>query len=430
MLRKKIIQGLSWTFSSQVINAMLGLLKIVVLTRILDKSDFGLMAILMAVIGILNLVLDAGVSIGILHFQNINHRTYSSLYLLNIVVSIILYGLLYLLTPFISILYQAPVLTAFFPVMGVHILITALGRHFLVREQKQLRFKLIAQSEIASAAVSFIAAIVLAFQGYGLWSLVLAELIKGGIMYSFFFLRGMHLTPISLDFSWKEVKPVFQMGVYSLGGQLVNLVNKDLDILLIGKFFDTSVLGAYSLAKQLVSKPAQVIHPVISKVLSPILPRYQEDQDQLREKFLLLQRSIATINVFAFILLAASASILVSILYGEAYLEIVGLVQILCIYMYLRAFARPMGVLIIATGRTDLGFFWNLAILPPYAFTLFSMMPFGINAVAWGLSGLMALLTILGWIFVIRPLIKVTLKTYLWQLVPQPKSLLRNLERN
>ena len=404
---------------------MLGLLKVVVLTRILDKSDFGLMAILMAVIGILNLVLDAGVSIGILHFQDINHRTYSSLYLLNIVISIILYGVLYLSTPFISILYQAPILTAFFPVMGLHILTTALGRHFLVREQKQLRFKLIAQLEIASTAVSFVASIALALQGYGLWSLVLAELIKGAILYSFFFLRGMYLTPISLDFSWKEVKPVFQMGVYSLGGQLVNLVNKDLDILLIGKFFDTSVLGAYSLAKQLVSTPAQIIHPVISKVVSPILPRYQEEQDQLREKFLLLQRSIATINVFAFILLAASASILVSILYGEAYLEIVGLVQILCIYMYLRAFARPMGVLIIATGRTDLSLYWNLGLLPLYVLTLWLTMPYGINAAAWGLSSLMLALLFIAWYYIIRPLTHIPLFTYLKQLRPQPKQVWR-----
>lgn len=402
---------------------LFSLVKIGILTRFLDKLDFGLMALSMIVVGILNLILDVGISIGILHFQKISLKSYSSIYWLNICLSLILYILLIFSGSLIATFYQEPVLLDILPIIGLHLLFTALGRQFQIREQKALQFKAISIIEVLGGILSVALAIVLGILGYGVWALIWSELVRVLVINFSFFIRALLRKSLRLEFSWESVQPFLKIGIFSLGGQLVNRISKDLDILIIGKVFDHEILGGYTIAKQLVNKPSQVLYPIVSKVVSPILPVFQHDKSLLREKFLELSQMLSSALSVTYLLIVFFARPLVLILYGQDYLEIVNLVRILCLYMYLRTIIRPVGILIIATGRTDISLFWNIGILPLFGFVIWWLAPLGLEAIGLGLGALTAGLIFLTWYFIVGPLTRVRMSIYLRRLIPNPMLL-------
>lgn len=399
---------------------VLSLMKVAILTRFLDKSDFGLMAIAMIFVALLNLILDLGFSIGILHFQNISIKSYSSIYWLNICFSLILYLFLILTGPFVAQFYQDPILDEILPLIGLHLLFTALGRQLRVREQKALHFQAISLIEVFGGLLSFIGAVVLGAKGFGVWALVWSELIRVLAINCSFFIRGLIKRSLRLQFSWLLVQPFLKMGVFSLGGQLVNQISKELDVLIIGRLFEPSVLGAYTLAKQLVNKPAQVLYPIVSNVISPMLAVFQKNRPLLREKFLELSKMLSSTLSIIYLALVLFVSPIIKLLYGPDYLEITNLVRILSLYMYLRTIIRPVGMLIIATGRTDISLFWNIGILPLFGFVLWWFAPMGLEAIGLGLCAMTAGLVVLTWYFIVGPLTGSELREYMNGLIPTP----------
>lgn len=362
-LKSKTISGVKWTTFSTVALALVGIVKISVLARFLDAADFGLMALVTFVLGFMNLFMDIGLTSAILHKQEISENEYASLYWINIVFSLILFVLISLASSFIGAFYNEPELVVLIPIMAISIMLSALGRQFKTIEQKQLNFKYIAFTDISGAIVGLAVGVFTAIKGFGVYALVYAALVQYGISNGIYFVNGLRARGLILRFKYLETKPFLKIGIYQVGGQVVNYFNRDLDILLIGKFFGSEILGGYSLAKQLVQRPMQILNPIISKVASPVLAIIQKDKLQLKIKFLSFLNVVATINFVAYGILAILAYPIIFLLYGKDFLDITLLVQILSIYMFLRSVGNPVGSLVTATGRTNLEFYWNLLVL-------------------------------------------------------------------
>jgi O-antigen/teichoic acid export membrane protein len=359
-LKSKTIIGVKWTTFSTIVLALVGIIKISVLARFLDAADFGLMALVTFLLGFMDLFMDMGLTSAILHRQEISKNEYASLYWINIIFSFILFALISLSSPLIGAFYNESQLLVLIPIMAISIMLSALGRQFKTIEQKQLNFKYIAITNIVGAAIGLIVSIVAAMKGFGVYALVYGALVQYAISNGIYFVNGLRVSGLIFRFKYLEIKPFLKIGIFQVGGQVANYFNRDLDILLIGKLFGSEILGAYSLAKQLVQRPMQISNPIISNVASPVLAILQKDKEQLKDKFLVIVNMVATINFVAYALLAIMAYPVVFILYGKEYLEIVVLVQILSIYMFLRSVGNPVGSLLTATGRTDLDFNWNL----------------------------------------------------------------------
>jgi O-antigen/teichoic acid export membrane protein len=142
-LKEQAISGVKWTTVSTISLAAGQLLKISVLTRFLDKSDFGLIAIVVFVLGFTNLFVDMGLSVAILHKQNISKNQYASLYWFNFMISGLIFFIVWLIAPVIAGFYKQPELNNLIPLMASTILFAAFGRQFNVIEQKKLNFKFI-----------------------------------------------------------------------------------------------------------------------------------------------------------------------------------------------------------------------------------------------------------------------------------------------
>ncbi|MDF4220173.1 MOP flippase family protein [Maribacter sp. M208] len=416
-IKKGVVSGIKWTSLGTIIIAVVAILKLSILARFLDKADFGLMALVTFVMGFMNLFNDMGLTSAILHKQNITDKQYASLYWLNIGFSIILYILLCGLTPLVSLFYEESQLNILIPLLGLNLLISAIGRIFKTIESKHLKFKAITIFEIIAAVISLCFAIYLAINDYGVYTLVYSALLQYSLQNLMYFIYGLKKYGLLLHFNYKETEPFLKIGIYQVGGQVVNYFNRDLDILIIGKFFSQDILGGYSLAKQLVSRPAQIINPILSKVASPALAKFQNKKEELKKNYLRLVSIVAKVNILVYSITILAAKYIVQIFYGNDFESLTSLVQILSIYMIFRAIGNPIGSLIVATGKTSLEFYWNcltLLILPIF---IYSGSNLGINEVAWALSMAMLLLFYPSWKLLVHKMTGATFKEYLWAIV-------------
>jgi len=418
-LRKQAISGVKWTTVATATLAICTLLKISILTRFLAKADFGLMALIMFVMGFMDLFMDMGLTSAILHKQKITRKEYASLYWLNFGFSILIFLIILLLSPLISAFYDQPSLKDLIPLMAFGIILSGIGRQFKTILQKEIKFKIIAIVEICAAVLSLFVAIILAIKNYGVYSLVFAALVQYFTSNMLFFILGVNKQKLLFHFSYSESKPFLKIGIYQVGGQIINYFNRDLDVLIIGKFFGSELLGGYSLAKQLVYRPAQILNPILTKVASPVLAKMQGDKNLLKKNYLKLITLVTSVNVPIYIGIILFAPILVGILYGDGYDSIVILVRILSVYMIFRAVGNPIGSLVVATGRTDLEFKWNLFTFIIIPIAVFIGALFSITHVTIAITIAMALLLIPSWYFLVYKLTGANLKEYLRSFVPR-----------
>ncbi len=428
-IKHKAIHGVKWTAISSAVLASSSLFKLSVLTRYLEKSDFGLMAIVTFILTFFTLTLDMGLPSAILHKQKISNDEYASLYWLNFLISIALYFLAIAITPSISIFYKEKELLTILPLMGLSFIISAFGKQFRIIEQKKLNFKFISITEIISSLFSLLISILLAMKGYGVYSLVYSALALIAVSNLFFLINGVITNGLKLHFSFRETKPFFRIGLFNFGGQIINYLNRDLDILIIGKFFGTEILGGYSLAKQLVFRPTQLINPILTKVSIPTLAKYQKNLQQLKDNYLKLVNIVATINIPIYMFIILFASPIVRIVYGPGFDNIVILVRILSVYMIFIALRNPIGSLIVATGRTDKEFFWFLITSPITFLIILLSCQFSIAFVAIALSLNMAILFYPHWFFLIQKMIHVKFIDYLIACIPNFKNTLNFIRK-
>ena len=415
---KSIIKGVKWTSVSTIGVAMSSLIRISILTRFLDTEDFGLMAIVVFVLGILNLFTDMGLTSAIFHKQDITRKEYASLYWVNLFFGISLYGLIFLLSPFIASFYDEPQLTELILVLAITIVFAGLGNQYKTIEQKNLNFKLIAIIEIISSSLALLLAIILAVKGYGIYALVFSALLQYSLPNLVFFIRGIIIRPVLLYFNWTLAFPFLKIGIFEVGSQVMNYFNRDLDIIIIGKLFSAEILGGYSLAKQLVYRPAQIINPIITKIANPLLAKFQDNIEVLKTNYLKLIKIISSLNFIVYLLIIIFAPFIISILYGNNYESIVDVVRVLCVYMYIRSLGNPIGSLVIATGRTDRAFYWNLfsiAIMPIF---IFIGSRYSIEMVALAMVAGFMVLFVPNWWYLVRYMTGATLKEFVGATIP------------
>ncbi|WGF93442.1 MOP flippase family protein [Aequorivita marisscotiae] len=418
-IRGSVIKGVKWTTLGTIGVAICSLLRLSILARFLDKSDFGLMALTLFILGIINLFMDMGLTSAIFHKQNISKNEYSSLYWINLIFGILVFGIIFFVSPYIASFYNEPLLAELIIIMALAVLAAALGGQFKTIEHKNLNFRIIALVELTSAIISLGIAVILAIYQYGIYALIFSALFQYAVPNLFFWLRGLFLNPVRFHFKLSEALPFLKIGIYEVGSQFVNYFNRDLDIIVIGKLFSTELLGGYSLAKQLVFKPAQIINPIITKIANPLLAKFQTDIHVLKRNYLKLINIISSLNFFVYLGIIIFAPIIVTILYGSKYESIVALVRILSLYMYLRSLGNPIGSLVIATGRTNLSFYWNLFSMAIMAIFVFLGSLVSIQAVAWAVTLGFLFLFVPNWWFLVRRMTGASLTEFTKAIVPK-----------
>lgn len=404
-LKVKAISGVKWTTFSTVITTVLQLLQLAILARFLEPSVFGLMALVMVVIGFSQAFLDMGISNAIIHKQEMSKDQLSTLYWVNVLAGFLLFLIIVLIAPFIASIYEEPELTELIYIVALTFIIQPFGQQFMVLWQKEMRFSEIAKIDIVTKSISLVVSVYLAYKGYGVYALVYGTLVGVVSQTVQFMYKGLKEYRLSFVFRLDEIKEFLSFGVYQMGERTINYFNFQVDTILIGKLLGTETLGIYTIAKQIIMRPAGIINPIITKVTFPAMAKIQDDILRLKNIYLRTINYLSSVNfpIYAFIFIFAHD--IVMIMFGQKYFEAIYIMQILSIWGAMRSTVNPIGSLLLARGKANWGFWWNLGLFFYVPAGIYVGSHWGLEGVSWALVFLSFSLGMLAnWYFLVRNL--------------------------
>jgi lipopolysaccharide exporter len=418
-LKQQALSGVRWSGLSMGGGTALQFITLAVLARLLTPSDFGLMGMVMVVIGFARAFVDMGISNAIIHRQDATKDQLASLYWLNILAGIAIFGLVCASVPLIVRFYHEPRLPDLLYLSAVICLITPFGQQFEVIFQKELKFNQLAEIEIATVIVNSMVAIVLAYLGFGVFSLIWGQLAGNSGKVIMLVSAGWRDWRPGFHFAKRDLRGYLSFGLYQMGERAINYLNTNLDYILIGSMLGAQSLGYYTLAYSLIIKPSAMINPVITKVAFPVFSRIHNEPDRLKKGYLKVLQLLSTVNFPIMAGLAAVASVAVPVIFGKQWLPSIILIQILAFVGLLRSHGNPIDSLLLSKGRADLGFKWNLAL------TIFLIPGLYLGAKMGGTVGvasafllLMAIFSVFNYLILIRKLLGPCLHEYIHSMWP------------
>lgn len=313
-LKNKTIKGVLWSsverFSVQGVQFLIML----VIARILDPKDFGLVGMLAIFLAVAQSLIDSGFSQALIRKQDRTEVDNSTVFYFNIVVSAILYLLLYAIAPWVAGFYNEPQLCSLMRVLCLIIIINSFAVVQRTLYTASINFKTQAKASFIAALVSGILGVWLAYNGYGVWTLVWQQLFNAGVstlllwVYSNWYPRWVY--------SWKSFRQLFSFGSKLLASGLLDTLYTNIYLLVIGKIFSASSLGFYTQADRFTKLPSSNITGIMQRVTYPVLCSIQDDDNRLREDYRKLLRLSAFFIFPMMCLLAGIAYPLVDLLLG------------------------------------------------------------------------------------------------------------------
>jgi len=388
-LKQKTVSGLTWSFIDNFANQGIQFVVGIVLARLLTPEEFGLIGMITIFIAVSQSFIDSGFSSALIRKNNCGEKDYATVFIYNMVVGLVLYFILFFLAIPISNFYSQPILKTLIRVLGLSLIIrsfTIIQRVILI---KRIDFKLQAKISIISTFFAGVIGIIMAYKGYGVWSLVIRT-----IMAAFFttlLLWVLNKWKPILLFSLSSFKELFDFGSKLLLSGLIDTIYNNIYYLVIGKFFSAKELGFFTRADLFKDIPSKSISGVVSRVTYPVLANLQEDKIALKSGYKRLIRSVMFITFALMIGLAAIAESLIISLIGNKWLPSVVYLQLLCFAGMLYPLHSLNLNMLNVQGRSDL--FLKLEIVKKII-----AVPVIIAGIFWGIKAMIGGMIILSFI--------------------------------
>ena len=341
-----------WTFAKNFSLQAFGFVQGVILARLLDPSDYGLIAMTGIFFAISGCFIDSGFSNALVRKKNRTELDYSTVFVTNVSLTLFFAIVLSLSAPFIADFYKEPLLTTIVRVNALLLVLNSVNAVQSVRMSIHLQFK---EKSICSVIVNVsvgVATIIMAFMGFGVWSLIWPNFLSP-ILYFFLFRYYQHWFP-GIRFSWKVWREFFSYGSKLLASGLLDTIFNNIYPLIIGKKFSATDLGYYSKGKGYANLPSHTVQGMLGQVTFPVLSKLQDDNERLEGAYRRLIRTSVFV-VFPIMLgLAALARPFVLLLITEKWAPCIPYLQILCISsMWYGVHALNLNLLMVK-GRSDL----------------------------------------------------------------------------
>ena len=358
-IKQKTVHGLFWNFLDNFSRLGIGFITGIILARLLTPREFGLIGMVTIFIAISQTLIDSGFTQALIRKKECTQADYSTVFFFNLGIGIFVYLLFFLTAGLISDFFEEPQLRQIIPVIGLSIIINALGLIQATILTKRLDFKLQTKISVTSTIISGIIGISMAYTGYGVWSLVFRA-VSGSIV-GLILLWTWNKWKPSWLFNYQSFREMFSFGSRLLVSGIIDKVYNNIYLLIIGKYFSAADLGYYTRANMFQRLPSENITRVIQRVSYPVLSSLQDDGPRLRSGYQKLIKSTMLITFVLMIGMAASAKPMILTLVGEKWLPSVIYLQLLCLAgMFYPLHALNLNILNVK-GRSDL--FLKLEIL-------------------------------------------------------------------
>jgi O-antigen/teichoic acid export membrane protein len=335
VLTGRTINGLVWTMGGKGLNAVLQLVVLGVLARALQPAEFGLVGTAMIVIAFSTVFSRLGIGPAIIQRRDIEPRHLATGFAASIALGLLTSLLVWLIAPEAARFFRMPELTSIIRVLAALFPINALAVVPSAMLQRELRFRWLANVDVASYTIGYgLVGVTLALAGWGVWALVAGQFaqaaVESGVL--------LALRPPVLDQAprWTSLRDLLYFGSGHTVGRIGNYLAHELDNVVVGRWLGADALGLYGRAYSLMAAPANLLADAIDIASFPELSRMQADQTSLRAAYRQALALVAIVVLPASIVMLVLAPEVVRILMGERWMRLVPIFQIFAIGMVLR----------------------------------------------------------------------------------------------
>lgn len=375
-------KGIVWSaverFSVQGVQFFLS----IVIARLVMPSDYGLIAMMTIFLSIAQTFVDSGLGQALIHKEDCSDVDYSTAFYLNITIAAIAYGLLFVASPHVAVFYSQPELEIILRFSSLNIVINSFGLVQKAKLTRSVDFKTQAKASLGAVIMSGVLGVYLAYTGYGVWSLVFQSIAFSASNTAILWILSKW-RPL-LVFSKESFKALYGFGIKLLFTGLLSTVYNNMYSLVIGKFYNSALLGLYNRASTLAQYPSSNLVNIISRVVYPIECGMQNDNENLRRSFL------KTIGVSSYLIfplmigLAVLSKPFVMVVLSPKWEGASLYLFIICLALMWNHVMFLNWQLLSVKGRTDLSLKSEIIKKIFSAIILIAFIPFGVTAMCWG----------------------------------------------
>ena len=366
-----------------------------ILARLLTPQDYGLIGMVAVFTGFVAMFKDLGLSLATVQRAEISYDQISTLFWVNVTISVAITLLMVLLAPLIGWFYGEPRLVLITIVTSAGFFFGGLAVQHEALLKRQMRFYALSIIAFLSMMIGYAVGIALAWRGASYWSLVFSQLA----------LLASNATGVWITCRWRPGRPKRNTGVRSMlsfggnvtGYALTNYISKNCDNLVVGRAFGPQLLGLYSKAAQLLALPTDQINEPLSSVAIPALSRLADSPERYRQAYLRIMEKIIMVTMPAVILMLATADWLVLIILGPQWSDSARIFIFMGVAGLFAPVASTGGWLLVSQGRVKDMLRWALINAPISILSILAGLPWGVVGVAASFS--------LGRILIANPLL-------------------------
>lgn len=333
-LKDKAIYGAKWAVLDNIMNLGGSFIISLILARLLTPEDYGLIAMINVFIVLSTVFISSGFGQSLIRTNDASQNDYSTVFLFNLVVCISAYIILFIFAPFIANFFSQPILSDVLRIFGLIVIINGFSLVQTAIRVKELNYKIQAHISIFGTITGGVIAIVMAWKGFGVWSLVAQQLIKSFVCTILYWITSKW-RPI-LSFSKVHFRKHWNFSVTLLRNDLTIVIFDNLYNLVIGKFYSAALLGQFSRAKQFTDLSSSSIYRVLSNGISyPVLCKVSDNLDELKRLFQRFMRLIVFISSTSTFFFVAVSDSFIPFVIGDKWMIAVKFVKIISISAFL-----------------------------------------------------------------------------------------------
>ena len=291
-LKNKTIKGVGWSAADAFLGQGITFLVGIILARLLSPEEYGLIGICLIFTTILNGIVDSGFSSALIRKNDATDSDYNTMFITNLLISCVLYVLLFLASPYISLFFEREELNPLIRAIGIILIINALSITQNTILTKRIDFKTKTKVSLISAILSGIIGIVMAYLGYGVWALV-SQIVSKQACYTIFLWFFNRWWP-NFKFSFSSFKYMWGFGSKLMLGGLLNNIWNQLYQVVVGKCYNPATLGQYSRSKEFANIFSANLTLIVQRVSYPALAEIQDE----KERMIAAYRKIIKVTMF------------------------------------------------------------------------------------------------------------------------------------
>ena len=351
-IKDKTVKGVAWSGIDNAVQYSVSFVVSIVLARLLSPDDYGLLGLITIFTAICSALIDGGLSNALIRKQNASDDDYNTIFILNMVMSLFLYIIIFFCSPSIAHFFNREELIELTRVSSLSLVIGALSVVQQTRLTKRIDFKTQTKITLIASITSGIVGITLALIGFGVWSLV-AQSLSIQILRTILLWLNNHWVP-KIRFSFVSFKELFGFGWKLMLSQLLNTIWQELYQVVVGKFYSPATLGQYTRAKGFAQLFSKNITSVIQRVTYPVLSNIQDDKERMISAYRRIIKTTMFITAISMFFLGAISEPLLFCLIGPKWLEAAMYLPLICINMSLYPLHAINLNMLQVQGRSDL----------------------------------------------------------------------------